>query len=333
MDTDMNTEQTFTAADLERLTTPDQSRNPRAKPYREALRAALEGYKTEYELSVREVARELGVGATAVSKYLNKVPEGDVEKLEERIADAVKAAPKRREYSEGLFESSVTKAVAGVCELIRKTNDFGLIHGRAGIGKTEGVKMYAAANPTAILLTMTRWTAFSDGVTSALFEQLDGRSKDHNESRVAWMVKRLRDSKRLIIVDNAQRLSKCGLEWLFDFNDETRCPIALVGNPGVLKKISSCDQKFSRVGYARPIELKRPAEAARAMLENFCPEFAEQLLPLAQKVASKRGYLRSLRKHLLLLPEFEKAAKGCPVTAFRMAHTQLVCNYDLNEED
>lgn len=309
-------------------TAPDSS-SARCKPYREPLREALAQYKTQYNLSNPQLARELGIDPTGVSKYLNKKPEGDVDQLEARIQDVLKAAPQRRRISAELFATSVTRSIAARLEIIRKTNDFGLLTGDAGVGKSCALDLYAASNAASILVRLSRWTAHAGGLEAALFAQLETKAKERFVRRAEWMVERLNGSNRLIIIDNAQRLTSGGLDWLFDFHDATECPIALVGNPDILTKIAKVDQRFSRIGYARQVALQKPGAAARQMLEQICPADAAALDSLATAVASKRGYLRALRKHLALMPELLQGADGDPVRAFRMAHTQLVSDYHL----
>lgn len=309
----------------------DGNEKKSAKPFRESFRVALGEYKEEYGLNNSDLSRELGVGSTQISKYLNEAPEGDVVELERRIGDVIMVAPLRRATADELYETSVTKAVAARCEVIRKTNDVGLIHGPAGIGKSSGIDLYAAANATCIFVRLSKWSGYAGGVEMALYDEIETRDKPHRIKRAPWMVERFKGSNRLIIVDNAQRLTKGGLEWLFDFHDAMKCPIAMVGNPEVLTKIKRNDQQFSRIGNARKVVLKKPTEAASNMLANVCPEDAEALRPLAAKIAAHKGHLRALRKHLLLMPELIDAANGDPVMAFKMAHTQLVNDCDLSD--
>lgn len=309
--------------------TAPESTSPRCKPFREPLRAALSEYKNKHTLSNAQLARELGIDPTGVSKYLNKKPEGDIDQLEARVQDVLKAAPKRREVTAELFQTSVTRSVAARLEIIRKTNDFGLLTGHAGIGKSCAVDLYAAANAASILVRLSRWSAHSGGLEAALFSQLETKAKERFIRRAEWMVDRLKGSNRLVIIDNAQRLTSGALDWLFDFHDATGCPIALVGNPDILTKIARVDQRFSRIGYAREVTLMKPEPAAMQLLEQLCPGDAEELKDLAVAVASQRGYLRALRKHVALMPELLQAAGGDASQAFRMAHTQLVNDYTL----
>lgn len=308
------------------------------KPFTEATRAALAAYRDAHTppLSLTQLGRELGINSSHVSKYLAGKPECDVPRLEAVIEDVLRSAALRRVERESLFETPVSKSIHSACELIQKTNDFGLIHGPAGLGKTSGVARYRTENPSALVVTLTRWGCDASGLAAALCAGMEMRGKAAGTRRADWLVERLRGSNRLIVIDNAHRMTRSALAWIFDFHDPesesgTGCPIALVGNPELLEKIAANDQQFSRIGLLRPLKLTGAETLADAMLQRLCPAHAARLIDLAKRVVSERGHLRALKKHLLLMPEFLDAAGGDPRKAFLMAHTQLVSDYKLED--
>lgn len=310
--------------------TPGGETPSRLKPYNEELRAQLAAYREEHGLSIADLAKELAIGDASVSRYLNAKPEGDVAGLEARIEDVLKAAPARRAGAKGLFETPVARALNAACQTIRKTNDVGLIHGPAGLGKTCAIKLYLVANPAALAVTVSRWSNSAAGLERTLAEQFTRRRR--RGTRAEWLVDRMRDSNRLLLIDNAHRLSGSGRQWIFDFHDDTGIPIALIGNPELLDAIRENDQQFSRIGLLRPLKPDlATSTAAAAMLQLHCPAHARQLQSLAEQVAGERGHLRALKKHLLLLPELMGAARNDVKRAFLMAHTQLVNDYALQD--
>jgi len=304
------------------------------QPYNEELRAKLETYKNSYDppLTNKDLARELGVGTTQISKYLNGKPDWDVRVYESTVEDVLKAAEMRRAGDQKvMIETSVTKQINAVCETIRKTNDIGLIFGPAGTGKSVAIAMYSASMPSAIAITLTKWAANAHGIERLLFAALETRNyRKSGKSRAEWLLSRLRNSNRILIIDNAQRLTKSGREWLFDFQDATGIPIALVGNPEVLDAIEDNDQQFSRIGIVQSVKLQDASEIATKLLESASPEAHEQIGDLARTIASKKGHLRSLKKHMLLIPELLPACEGNYREAMLAAHTQLVSDYKLS---
>ena len=305
--------------------------HPATKPFDTNTREALQAYRAEHGLTISQVASELGYHSSQIGRYLAGKFGGNVERLEAIIEDVLKAGAVRKSDALSLFDSTVTKQVHNLCEDIRRTNQIGLIHGDAGVGKTCGIKLYFTRNPSAIHLTLTQWCRDVAGLESLLFDAVQSRGWSGNTRRAAFLAKRLRGSNRLIILDNAQRLCSTSLRWLFDFFDETGCPIALVGNPEVLTPIKRNDQLFSRIGLQRPVVLRDAAKCAARVVERHLPGLYDDIADLADKVASERGHLRALNNRLSLAskmmetPDFAKRHRE----AFVGAHKQLMSDYEL----
>lgn len=310
------------------------SEEPEVTGYNEELRNRLDEYRTRNDLTNADLGRELGVGATQVSRYLSGTPNWDVAALEKVISDVLQNEKTRQRSAHALFETPVSKSLSGVFETIRETNDVGMAFSPAGLGKTCGIQLYVADHPSAIAITATRWRRDCASVIAMLFHSGSTQTYRGNESRGDFVVKRLKDSNRLIIVDNAHRLTAAARELLFDLHDETGCPLALVGNPELLAEIRKNDQQFSRIGVKRELKLK-PKEAGKVadqLVEQLAPEAALELRPLVEVVAEKQGHFRAVRKQLNLARKIREEAKEKPSlsTAFRAAHTQLVRDYALD---
>jgi len=308
---------------------------PEKKDYNEALRVRLEEYRArgEQTMTMSALARELGVSSTRVNKYLGGKPEGNVAELEARIEDMLKAAARRKLSDVPPFQTNVTRTLESVFELARKTSDVALISGPAGIGKTVSWRLYAAGNPTAIPVSIPRWQRSDSGLVALLFAECETSTWDGQTARAQFLAERLHNSNRLIILDNAQRMTPGAREWLFDFHDATGCPVALLGNPEILQAIRKNDQQFSRIGIHAEVKLdtRQIREFARAMVSALVPDPQDGLLDLAVEVAEQRGHLRALKKQLLLMLDLaaHPSIAGDQVKAFHNAHTKLVRDYAL----
>jgi DNA transposition AAA+ family ATPase len=306
------------------------------KKYSEELRQKLETYREkgrERPLTMSALGTELGVSATRVNKYLTGKPEGDVEELERLIADMLKSAATRTNSDVVPFETNTTQILCATFEAIRKTNDIGLVTGPAGIGKTVAVRMYVDLHPTTLSISVPRWQRHDSGVASLLFAACETRDWNHQIPKSVYLVNRLRNSNRLVILDNAQRLTPGAREWLFDLYDETGCPIAMIGNPEVLQHIRQCDQHFSRIGIYQAVTLhpKKIADYSKKLVDALVEKPAQGLYELAASVAEERGHLRALKKQLLLMLDLAGTAtySGDQIRAFHAAHKRLVRDYDL----
>lgn len=314
------------------METPDKNQTPK-KEFSERIRQMLATYKKEYSQSLEDIARDTGYSPSTISKYLSGKPEGDVAKLESLITDVVANAAVRESYKYSLFTHAISDQIKVTFETIRKTGDVGLVTGPAGLGKTCGCQLYCVNNPTTIFITIARkLRADPKDICRSIIAA--GGQTGGTGSNYTRVVEKLQASSRLIIVDNAHLLAKSGLGWLFDLHDETGSPIALVGNPEILDRISKNDQQFSRIGYHRVVNLT--PNAAKKPTENivhiYFPDHVAKLLPLALQVSTKQGHFRALKKQLILTREIINGAPGTdPVEAFQSAHGQLVRNYDLQD--
>lgn len=306
----------------------------RMRPYNEPTRAAVVALQDKHNITASTIAKDIGKSLSALSKYLNKKPEGDVFKLEALLEDYCANFEKRREAKIAIFPTAVTDEVENALETIRKTNDMGLITGPAGIGKTCGGDLYCAKFPTATMITIARHVrATPSGIVRALWAA-GGAPNARGKSHYEYLVEKYEGTNRIIIVDNAHLLSKSGLGFWFDFHDETESPICLKGNPEIIDRIASNDQQFSRIGVHWKIEapendLEIPV---RRTIQQWFPDDIDELYKLSFQVASNLGHLRALKKQLRLAQEMRTNNPDLtPIKAFRSAHTMLIRGYKLKD--
>ena len=277
-----------------------------AKTYNARLRARLAEFKDAEGLKLGALARQIGTNEAAVSRYLDGHPLGDVAKLEARVLDFLEAFARRRSWDELCFDTEAVAMCEGAFDLIRESGDIGLVHGPAGIGKSTTCRRYARTHSTAIFFTVMQGAGQDYNIVRAICAALPTprSAEDKRLKRAEWIFKKLSGSRRLVIIDNAQRIGIAGLRWLMDFNDATGCPVALVGNPEVLEKVKVNDQMSSRIGYkqslADAMKIDGPwlDAAADAMVAAMWPEAAAELRTPARDAARSKGYLRTLNKQL-----------------------------------
>jgi DNA transposition AAA+ family ATPase len=307
----------------------------RIKPFNEDLRAGIDAYKKRHALSLTQLATQLGTNPTQVSKYISGKPEGNVPQLESIIADVLDNEIRRKNSVVGNFTTSVSSSIFGILDMIRETNDIALLSGPAGIGKTCAIQLYCDQNKSTIHITVTAWMC--GAISSLLCRAVSTRARPTNMSAGEYLREKLTDSNRLIIVDNAHKLSRYSLAWLFDFADQTNCPIALVGNPEILTRIKSNDQWFSRIGIHKSIALSEGAarRIAIKIINQLIPEAGDELESIGEIIGENHGHFRALRKQCILARKYMEKKDPDIKTwskAFGVAHTMLIRNYTLTAE-
>ena len=311
---------------------------PVSSETRELLLQLIEQRKTTPdELSISKLARKLGYSTSVLSQYLdtdgNKYT-GDITKLERTIDDFCRNEIRRKVSGVETIESVQVKQLAKALEYIRKTNDVGIVLAEAGVTKTRALDHYAQANPLAILFRARQWAKDVGAVEAVIFEAVKG-GWNQQIKRVAHAVKKLSGSDRLIIVDDAHKLTRPALQWFFDFHDETLCPIAFVGIYELEDKLEDDAQRFSRVGLRWEVKPENPAGLLQHLIRSLCPGVSAQehreLSALAEQVAEQHGHFRSVHKQLKLSAEIKEGNRALTwPQAFRNAHPILVRKYPLN---
>ena len=270
-----------------------------AKGFNAELRDRLEEFKNEDGLTLGSIARQVGTNEAAISRYLDGHPLGDVAKLEARVSDFLAGAARRRAWDDMFFETKAVEMCNLAFDLIRESGDVGLVHGPAGIGKSTTCRQYAKTHPTAVFFTAMQGQGAEWNVVRMIASALPPPRSDEDRrlKKADWVMKKLRGSRRLVIIDNARRVSVGGLRWLMDFNDATACPVALVGNPEVLDKIKRSDQMSSRVGFKQDVADMMKMDgawidaAADRMVAAMWPEAGAEIrsLPTAGRPYCFRG--------------------------------------------
>lgn len=291
--------------------------------------------------SNNKLARQLGCNTAYVQGYINNAFPGDLILFERKLVDFFANQARRRASGIDTAECDDTKQIRTAFEFIRKTNDFGAVVAASGEGKTRGVEHYLASNPTAILYRTTVWSSDKQSVESTMFEAVGRAGYDGRTKRAIFMVNKLRGSDRFIIVDDAHKLTRPALQWFFDFQDSTQCPIALVGTFALIEKLEDDTQRFSRAGYyeeIKHVDSKGKLIVDRSLIKYLVKQLApdangdtEALCDLSEQVAEQHGHYRSVHKQLKLAVEIKSGSKGLSwPQAFRAAHTKLIRNYKLS---
>lgn len=204
------------------------------------------------------VAKELDVSTGMLSSFIKgtyKAPHTVIPKVQEllQIREKKKVAPKEPEYK----ETSISRTVLNTIKYCHVQGKVGVVYGDPGIGKTMAFREYLRENGLAIGITINPTYASITGVNELLAEQLGVRERVTRKI-TRDIVAKLKDSGRVIIIDEAQHLTTRTLNHLRCISDESGVGICLIGNLEVytrLKGTGKADfaQLFSRVGMAKPV--------------------------------------------------------------------------------
>lgn len=265
----------------------------------EILREKLSCHLKEKGITQSGVAKAIDVSASMVSMFLAGTypnPEKIIPKIKsyfqsrEKAADAVQLPE--------LAETSVYKEVQAVLDYVHSQRDIGVIYGPAGIGKTTALRAFQEVTPLTVYITANQTTSGSKALLEEILYQL-GRPESGTPRRMMrTIVEVLRDSGRMVIIDEAQHLSYRALETLRALYDQCNIGLILAGNESIYGNMTGrasapFAQLYSRVGIRRPLSGRITLPDVKELLGG---EVEKDSLAFLHRVALEPGGLRVVGK-------------------------------------
>lgn len=225
--------------------------------YEEAV-AFIKKYIDTSGKTQSQVAQELGISAGGLSSFLGgnyKTPHTIIGRIEELASINVQktVAPKAPEYK----ETGISKLVINSIRYSHLQGKISVVYGDAGIGKTVAFRHYLDNNSLAIGITISPTYASITGVNELIAEQLGVRERVARKI-TSEIVSKLRNSGRVLVIDEAQHLTVRALNHLRCIADESGVGICFIGNDEVYTKMKGTGradfaQLFSRIGMRKQV--------------------------------------------------------------------------------
>ena len=227
------------------------------------------------------VARAIGRSSAVINQYLQGKYEGDVTDVEERISSFVSRELEKQSNRRVKAQFVATKMADNGLEMLSYAHaycEICVLHGEAGLGKTMILREYAARNRDAILIEAdTGYTARA--LLGELCRQLGAKVRGNIHELIDACVRELRDSGRLLMVDEAELLPYRALEVLRRLHDKAGIGIVLAGMPRLLINLKGrrgeFAQLYSRVALALNLGDTLAQEDFNQIATGLMPEAAE----------------------------------------------------------
>lgn len=269
----------------------------------EALQQKLAEFKAKSGMNQTMLARGIGVSPASISMYLNDTyaekggKYGTIEPKIEAFLEVQESKARREELVLGFVSTKTTRRISEVMRDAHEAGDTVVIYGQAGLGKTQAVKNYCEKNPAAILIEANpSFTALvlMRKLAAAAKVSTVGSLNDLFES----VSDRLRDSGRLIVVDEAENLPLRALEIIRRLHDDTGCGLVLSGMPRLVANLrgkhGELVQLYSRVSVALNLGDSMPDEELEQIARAAMPEADDETI--AELVKHSNGNTRRMSK-------------------------------------
>lgn len=207
------------------------------------------------------VSRALGISPGYISQYLSDTFRGDKAKMDASVKQLLERWQERKQAPRlkvKFIMTSVARKVFETARICHLDGEMGVVYGDAGLGKTEAVKEYARRNSDTILIEADAGYTAKD-----LFSELhqrsgigDGRGRLHD--LFTDIVKRMENSGRLIIIDEAENLPLRALELIRRVHDKAGVGILFCGMRRLISNLrgkkGEFAQIYSRIGIAANLQ-------------------------------------------------------------------------------
>jgi DNA transposition AAA+ family ATPase len=200
-------------------------------------------------------------------------------KFLQRMIDAIERVDARNQAAKNEIpytETSVAVQIEAVCKRTHVDRDFGFFSGKVGVGKTTALRSYARKTQSAILLEAFEGIDNSTFIQELITATGSVAVKGTQAQQMAGLIKSLKGSDRVILVDEANWLPKRSFGALRRISDVAEIGVVLVGTAELLPMVQDPEGRFgqisSRIGFW-PALAKQISERDCALLvSSYCAE-------------------------------------------------------------
>lgn len=222
------------------------------------IRAELRELMDSHNYSTAFVANATGLAKSTISMWLNANYNGKNDKITDAMNNFIQREKERSVENDLPFvDISIVKYVSEIGRLCHTQGKIGVCVGRAGLGKTVAVKKYTKDFQDSILIESdSGYTAKS--LLKEIHRRLGLSGKGSVYDLMDEVVRKLNQSGRLLIVDEAENLPYRALEITRRIHDKTGVGVLLIGRSILLENLkgynNQYDQLYSRVKYTKIID-------------------------------------------------------------------------------
>lgn len=275
----------------------------------EALIGEVRQIMGDESLSQTALSQLTGVGKARLSQWLNGVYKGNVAAVEESVRRwlesrrASAALDGQMPTAPEWVETPSARAVLSALSFAQMAEAVSVVYGGAGVGKTTTLNRYRDQAPNVWVVTATPAVSAPGPILTRIAQVLGIRASGAVHVIEANIIERVRETRGLLVIDEAQHLTHRALDAIRSIHDAAGIGLALVGNEVVYSQLTGGSrsvgfaQLFSRV--AKRVRLSRAKDAdVTALLEawGIADKDARQLcLGIGRRPGALRGLSQTLR--------------------------------------
>lgn len=239
-------------------------------------RTDLFDFMAESQKSQRQIAKETGLSTSVISQFLKGIYTGDNSEVAKTINKYLTIARERlnstkaASFYKGLWN---TEQALFAANYAHSECDIVLLCGDSGAGKTTALTHYAKTNAGVIFVTANVCCDTPMAILSLICEEIGKDVPARRNDLMRLLVSQLADSKRLIIIDEADHLTLKALQAVRNLNDVAHVGVVLSGNDKIYRQMLT-----SRRGYEFD-QLRSRLIVRKKVVNEYTPEEIKAIFP------------------------------------------------------
>ena len=272
-----------------------------------------------------QIAKEIGVSGSTVNQLLNGNYRADPTAMVQKLANWLTARDQRADAPRdpGFVMTETAKQIMADMGYALTTQSIVIIHGISGVGKTTALREFQRNNNNVWVITTSPSRATMTECLYELAMELGMENAPRLRGPLARALRRrLRNTKGLIVVDEADHVDRPTLEELRILAEEVEVGLVLVGNSRVYTQLTGGPRSedfarlFSRIAMKRALTKAKKADVLAFASAWNITGAAE--LDLLLRISERPGALRLVSKNLKLAVMY---SGGEPLTEQILLHT------------
>ncbi|EBM0565260.1 ATPase [Salmonella enterica] len=277
-----------------------------------------------------QVARAIGRSSATMNQYLQGKYNGDIADMEERIGHFLRRVREKQNalrIDERFVSTPTASKGLEVLSYAHLESEICVLFGAAGLGKTMILKEYARRDSNVIFIEA------DPGFTArTLLEELCGRlrlSKNGNiHALIEVCVEKLKDSGRLLVIDEAELLPYRALEVIRRLHDKAGIGVVMAGMPRLIVNLKGkrgeYAQLYSRVALALDLGNALARQDFDQIAVDLMPEAEDQKVSDALYEQSKGNARRLFKMARGVYRMCDISKKDVSVTAIEKFSEMLI---------
>lgn len=279
------------------------------REYNTEIQERLERYLKESGLSQAKAAPVIGLSQAVLSAYRNsKYDKGDIAAVEKKLREFFQIQDEKKESSQkaevfsgkaggGYVRTGISEGAYKSIRYCQLEKGIVVIDGDAGIGKTKAAAKFYQDNPnTTVYVKASPSTSSTRSLLKMIAKALSLPDNLRTEDLSAAIQEKLRQTDKVIIIDEAQNLKFLALEEIRGWVDED----IMTGRPGIgIVLIGNVEVYNKMLGKQEAIfaqQFNRTRLHSRYRTQDITKEDVELFFPVLKEKGMQReiDYLYSI---------------------------------------